>query len=154
MITKPTTPQLIEAACIELETKVGPAITDGAAKVVVDMALQVLRGVAVRSANELAWMRQEADAADQFARDLSAQLPDATELAGALKAYSDAKTDSLFLDDVVADYERASEVLSLAAEAAYADGDAERIAAVRRLYDQRMANEKSVIGVFMAAGRT
>jgi hypothetical protein len=154
MISKPTTPQLIDAACVELETKVAPAITDAATKVVVDMTLAVLRGAAVRSANELAWMRAEAAAIEILARKLTSELPDATALAAALLDYAEAKNDSLYLADVLADYERASEVLSCAAEAVYADGDSGRIAAVRGLFDDRMANEKAVIGVFMAAGRT
>jgi hypothetical protein len=154
MISKPTTPQLIDAACVELETKIAPAVSDPAAKVVVDMALAVLRGAAIRSANEVAWMRAESDAVDQLAQRLIGELPDAKELAEAHRAYIEGRTGSLYLQDVLADYERASEVLSRAAEAVYQDGSAERIAAVRKLFDQRMANEKTVIGEFMAAGRT
>jgi hypothetical protein len=154
MISKPTTPQLIDAACTELETRVVPAISDPATKVVVDMALAVLRGAAIRSAYEVAWMRDESDAVDQLAQRLVAELPDATDLAEAHRTYTEARTGRLYLDDVLADYERTSEVLSRAAEAVYRDGSAERIAAVRQLFDQRMANEKTVIGEFMAAGRT
>ena len=154
MISKPTTPQLIDAACTELETKIAPAVSDPATKIVVDMALAVLRGAAIRSANEVAWMREEANAIDALAERLVADLPDATELADAHRAYTDGRTGSLYLADVLADYERASEVLSRAAEAVYRDGSADRIVAVRHLFDQRMANEKTVIGEFMAAGRT
>jgi hypothetical protein len=154
MISKPTTPQLIDTACTELESKVAPAVTDGATKVVLEMALAVLKGAAIRSANEVAWMREECDAVDKLARRLVKQMPAATDLADAHRAYTDGKTGSLYLDDVLADYERASEVLSRAAEAAYDDGTPRRISAVRKLFDQRMANEKTVIGVFMAAGRT
>jgi hypothetical protein len=154
MISKPTTPQLIDAACTELESKVAPAVTDGSIKVVLEMALAVLKGAAIRSGNEVAWMREECDAIDKLARRLVKQLPDAEELADAQRAYAEGKTGSLYLDDVLADYERASEVLSRAAEAVYDDGSARRISAVRKLFDQRMANEKTVIGVFMAAGRT
>ena len=35
MISKPTTPQLIDAACTELETKIAPAVADPATKIVV-----------------------------------------------------------------------------------------------------------------------
>ena len=153
MISKPTTPQLIAAACTELESKVGPAITDVTTRVVLDMAVAVLKGAAVRSANELAWMREEADAIEELARRLVAEVADASALAAALQAYADAKTDSLYLIEAEGDYERASEVLSCAAEAAYADGDPERIAAVRRLLDQRMANETAIIGQYVGVGR-
>jgi hypothetical protein len=48
---------------------------------------------------------------------------------------------------------RAGEVLSRAVEAAYADGDPERKAAVRGLIDQRMANEFAVVGQYVGVGR-
>ncbi len=154
MISKPSTPQLIDATCAELASKAGPAIDDPTVKVVLEMAQAVLHGASIRSANEVAWMRAEADATEEVARRFVADLPDPTALAAALQTYLDAKTDSLYLADVQADYARASEVLSCAAEAAYADGDAERIAAVGSLFDQRMTNENTVTGVFIAAGRT
>jgi hypothetical protein len=154
VISRPTTPQLIEATCAELESKVGPALGEGATKVALEMAVAVLRGAAVRSANELAWMREEADAVEAAADRLVQQLPDATGLATALTAYRDGKTGSLYLDDAQRDYDRAGEVLSTAAEAVYADGDAGRIAEVGKLFEQRMANENAVIGEFRAAGRS
>ena len=91
---------MIDAACTELETKVAPAVSDPATKVVVDMALAVLRGAAIRSANEVAWMREEADAVDELAQRMIAEVPDATELAEAHRAYTEARTDSLYLEDV------------------------------------------------------
>ena len=45
-------------------------------------------------------------------------------------------------------------MLSCAIEAAYESGDAEHIAAVVALMDQRHANQQAVTGQFMAAGRT
>jgi hypothetical protein len=155
VISKPTTPQLIDAACVELETKVAPAIVDGTVRVVLDMAVAVLRTAAVRSAIELAWMREEADAIQELSARFIDELPDGSvsALADALRAYSDAKSSSLYLADVQADYGRASEVLSCAAELAYADGDPQRKAAITRLFDQRMAHENAVTGVFQAVGR-
>ena len=154
MISKPTTSQLIDAVRAELASKVAPELTDGTTKVVLDMALAVLQGASVRSANEVAWMREEADAIEQLAAQLVGELPQATGLAEALRAYTEAKTGSLYLADLQADYGRASEVLSCAAEAVYADGDAGRKAAVQALFDERMAHENAVIGAFEAVGRT
>jgi len=154
VITKPTNRQLIEAVCAELTNKVAPTITDGAVKVVLDMALAVLAGTAVRTANELAWMREEADAIEGVAAKLVDELPEATELAAALHAYREGRTSSLYVDDAQADYQRASELLSCAAEATFADGDAARMAAVDELFAQRMANENTVTGQFLAVGRT
>jgi hypothetical protein len=154
MISEPTTPQLIEAVCAELESKVGPAIEDGPTKVLLEMALAVLRGASVRSANELAWMAEEAEAIEAVARRLVAELPDATALAEALEIHNAGKARSRYLAEAQEEYERASELLSCAAEAAYLDGNAERIAAIVALYDQRLANENAVTGVFLAAGRS
>ncbi len=154
MIAKPTTPQLIDAACAELATKVGPELGEGPTKVLLDMALAVLQGASIRSANEMAWMRGEEQAIAEVAATLVEEIPGATALNDALRAYHDARTDSLYLADVEADYARASEVLSCAAEAVYVDGDRERIASVQALYDARMAHENEVIGAFQAVGRT
>ena len=154
MISKPTTPQLIDAVCVELSSKVSPELSEGTTKVVLDMALAVLQGASIRSANEVAWMREEAAAIEELATRLSGELPEATGLADALRAYQSAKSDSLYLADVQADYERAGEVLSCAAEAVYADGDPGREAAVQVLFDERMAHENAVTGTFHAVGRT
>lgn len=153
MISKPTTQQLIDAVCTELGTKVAPAVTDPTAKLVLDMAMAVLKGVGVRSANELAWMREESDAIEDVARRLVAELPDATHLREALESYLELKSDSRYLARAEEEYERAGEVLSRAVEAAYADGDPDRKAAVRALVDQRMANEFAVVGQYVGVGR-
>jgi hypothetical protein len=154
MISRPTTAQLIDATCVELETKVAPAVTDQAVKVVLDMAVAVLRSASVRCANELAWMREEADSIEEVARRLIAELRGSAALADALRAYTDDRTDSRYLHDAIADYGRVSEVLSRAAEAAYAAGDAEHRAAVMRLFQHRMAHENAITGGFEAVGRT
>ena len=122
MISKPTTPVIIEAVCAELETKVGPSL-DATTRVVLDMATALLRATAVRSANELAWMQEEADDIEAFARRLLGERPESRELEEALGAYSCDRTNSRYLADAQADYERVSEVLSRAAEAAFASDD-------------------------------
>jgi hypothetical protein len=154
MISKPTTPKLIDAVCTELANKVAPVITDATVKVQLEMALSILQGASVRSANELAWMHEECVAIEETAQRLVAELPNAAPLADAMRTYIDGKTDSRFLADAQANYERASEVLSCATEAAYASGNADHIAAVDRLFDQRHANQNAVTGQFQAVGRT
>jgi hypothetical protein len=153
MISRPTTQQLIDAICTELGSKVGPAITDPVIQIQLEMALSVLQTAAVRSGNELAWMHEEREAIERTARQMLDALPDAAPLREALQAYTDGLTNSLYLQEAQADYARASEVLSCAVEAAYESGEAEHIDAVGRLMDQRHANQQSVTGQFMAAGR-
>lgn len=153
MISRPTTSQLIDAMCTALSNTVAPAISDPTVQVQLSMAISVLQTTAVRSANELAWMQEERDAIEEGARQLLEALPDATALSEALTTYVDGKTGSLYLDEAQADYARASEVLSCAIEAAYESGDADHIAAVGRLMDQRHANQQTVTGQFTALGR-
>ena len=153
MISRPTTKQLIDAICIELDDKVSPAVTDPVVKIQLEMALAVLKTAAARSGSELAWMQEEREAIEQTARQLLEAMPDSKPLHDALDAYTEGLTNSLYLDDAQADYARASEVLSCAVEAAHESGDPEHIAAVGRLMDQRHANQQAVTGQFMAAGR-
>lgn len=153
MISRPTTQQLIDAICIELSSKVAPAVTDPVIKIQLEMALSVLQTAAARAGSELAWMQEERDAIEQTARELLDALPDAEPLREALQTYTDGLTNSLYAKDAQEDYARASEVLSCAIEAAYESGDAHHIAAVGRLMDQRHENQQSVTGQFMAAGR-
>ena len=150
---RPTTQQLIDAMCIELGNKIAPAITDPVIQIQLEMALSVLQTAAVRSGNELAWMHEERRRSNRPPARCS-RLPDASAAPPeALQAYTDGLTDSLYLEEAQQDYARASEVLSCAIEAAYESGDAGHIEAVGRLMDQRHANQQSVTGQFMAAGR-
>ena len=154
MISRPSTRQLIDAMCTELSSRVAPALTDPTAQVQLAMAITVLQTSAVRSANELAWMQEERDAIEEGARSILEAFPDASALSAALATYLDNRTNSLYLDDAQADYARASEVLSCAIDAAYASGNADHIATVGRLIDQRHANQQKVTGQFTALGRT
>jgi hypothetical protein len=151
--SKPTTQQLIDAVCVELASKIAPAISDPTAKVQLDMALAILRTTAVRSGNELAWMKEESDAIEAAANQLLAQLPEAASLQAALTAYTSGRTGGLGLDDAVADYQLATEVLSCAIEAAYESDDEGHIATVGALVDQRHGHQQTVTGQFMALGR-
>jgi primase-polymerase (primpol)-like protein len=153
VISRPTTQQLIDSVCEALSEKVAPTITDPGAAVQLEMALAVLRTAAVRSGNEIAWMRDEREAIDAAARSLVDSIPESTALAAALAAYDAGRTDGLTLDEAQADYALASEVMSCAIEAAFASGDAAHIATVGALVDQRHANQQAVTGQFMAAGR-
>jgi hypothetical protein len=155
VISRPTTQQLIDAICIELGNKVAPAITDPVIQIQLEMALSVLQTAAMRSGNEIAWMHEEREAIEQTARQMLEALPDdaGAPLQEALQTYTDGLTNSLYLEEVQQDYARASEALSRAIEAAYESGDAGHIDAVGHLMDQRHANQQSVTGQFMAAGR-
>jgi hypothetical protein len=154
VISKPTNQQLIEAVCAELTAKVAPNISDAGTKVVLEMALSVLSCAAVRTAKELAWMKEETDAIEAVARRFVEEMPETDALSAALAAFDAGRTGSLYIDAAQADYQLISEVLSCATDAAFASGDTARIAAVEQLLGQRMANENAVTGTFIAVGRT
>ena len=82
MISKPTNQQLIEAVCAELTGKVAPNISDAGTKVVLEMALSVLSCAAVRTAKELAWMKEETDAIEAVARRFAEEMPEAERAVG------------------------------------------------------------------------
>lgn len=153
MITRPSMSRLLDAMKIELTDKIIPGLTDPTLVVNVQMMTALLGALSVRVEHELAWMRGECDrieaAADALVTAQSGQGPVVTALA----AYRDARTDSLLVSEAQADYERASELLSCLAEAAYASGDAAQVATVERLFAERLATEQTAIGTFVAVGR-
>ena len=153
MISKPTTPQLIDAVCAELANEVAPVL-DGPRRVVLDMAIGVLRAAAVRCATEISWMNEEAAAIEALGRQLAAEIPDSADLAAALADYDDARTANVLLADVQSAYECAGEVLSCAIEAAYRTGRSDHIAAVTDLVRERVAHQNVVTGTFEAVGRS
>jgi hypothetical protein len=153
MISKPTVPQLLQTMKVELAEKIAPALTDPTHTVAVTMMGAILDAISVRVENELAWMREESAAIEAAAAEFVARHPSSAAVADALDQYRSNVTDSLRLSAAQADYDRASEVLSCLADAAYGMGDSDGVAAVERLVDQRLATELAIVGTFVAAGR-
>ena len=155
MISRPTTQQLIDAMCVELDDKVAPAVTDPVVKIQLEMALAVLQTAAARSGSELAWMQEERDAIEQTARQLLDALPDAKPLQDALAGVH-RRPDQQPLPRRRPGRLRPGERGAVVRHrgGATSRAIAEHIAAVGRLMDQRHANQQAVTGQFMAAGRT
>jgi hypothetical protein len=154
LITRPSTPELVELVRHELATNVAPQLTDPSARIALDMALHVLSTVANRSANEIAWMQRERERAEELANLLIEQRLDDGRIAAALAALRAVDPDDLTLDGASRRYDRAAEVLSCCVENIYASGQAELIESARTIFDERLANERAIIGVFEAVGRT
>lgn len=153
MISQPSIPRLLESIRDELGDKIKPALADPTLRVNVDMMMAVLNALVVRTEHEIDWMRAEADAIEVAAERLLPALGDSAPADAALAAYRARRGDSLVLSDVQADYDRAGEVLSCLAAAAYAAGDAAAIAEVEALFAHRLATENTAIGEFIAVGR-
>jgi hypothetical protein len=153
MLTRPTTEQVLLDCCHELMTGVLPGCMDETVQVRVIMIETVLRNMAVRSAHEIAWMREETAEIAQYAQQVGAALPDAAEIGPALTALGDAPRASLHLDDVVESYCRAGNALSAALEAAVASGRPELITDGENLLDRRTGHEVDVMAGWSPTGR-
>jgi hypothetical protein len=154
MIDRPTTVQLIDAVRHDLQARVAPFVTDPVARIALEMSILVLRSAMVRSERELAWMLDEGDAIETVARELATRLPGTAPLADALADYEQGRTAGRDISDVTAHYERANELLSQAAEAAYEAGDTDAIREVMALFEQRRDNQNAVSGGYAAVGRS
>jgi hypothetical protein len=155
MITAPTTAQLLDVVRRELAGKVAPAVTDPQVATSLHMIDHILRTLAVRADHELGWMGEEMAAIESVgARVAASGLPGAESVGQALGEFRANVSPGLHAADVAADYNRATEVLSRAVEATFADTGALR-AAVNALLDQRLAHETDVIGEdFQLVGRS
>jgi len=149
VLSRPTTEQILLDCCNELMTGVLPALTDETAIVRVVMVETVMRNMAVRAAHEIAWMREETAAMDDYVRAvadrLQADLPDPGAAHG--------PHDSLHLDDVADAYIRAGRAFSAALEAAVASRDAELIKRGEALLDHRADIETEVMAGWSPTGR-
>jgi hypothetical protein len=97
-------------------------------------------------------MREETAAIEGYARAVAATVgPDG--LRTAQDALAAGPHASLHLADVVEVYVRASDLLSLALEAALADGRDELVREGEALLSARLAHEDEVVGGWDAAGR-
>jgi hypothetical protein len=155
VIVVPATPQVIEAVAAGLDRDVASELREPPAQLALGMALQVLRAVAVRSANELVWMHEEGAAIETIARRLLDELPNGgSGLRTALEAYVAGSGDERGLDGAVERYQLASEVLSCATELVYTAGNEQQRAMVHRLFEQRLAHENAITGGYQAVGRS
>jgi hypothetical protein len=153
MMTRPTTAQLVEAVRRELSDGVAPVIDDPRLQANLTMIDSILASVAVRCRHEIAWIVEEIceiEAAGDEAVTAGVAGSDAVaEALGKLRAN---RADSLHLDDLLDDYDRAGEVLSLALEAVMPVGGELRDR-VEALLDSRMARAVTIRGEFSLAGR-
>lgn len=154
MITQPTIPQLLGSISEELTDRVLPLLEDPTIKINVEMVTALLSALTVRTENEIAWMLEEAAAIEAAATELLPSLNDSASVTTALEAHRASPPESMRLSHVSASYQRASELLSCVAEAAFETGDETAIAQVQSLIDSRLATENEAIGEFIAVGRS
>jgi hypothetical protein len=152
LISKPTTEQILNDCSRELMGTVLPAIDDDTVKVAVYMLDLVLRNAAVRAAHEIAWMHEEIDELESYARAVIEAHPRADAITTAVDDLG-ALAASLHLDDVVERYRRASEAFSLAMETAVGANDEPFVERGAALLEQRVAHETEVMSGWSPVGR-
>jgi hypothetical protein len=153
VIAKPTTEQILLECCRQLTEVVLPALDDDTVKVSVMMLDLVLRNAAIRAAHEIAWMREETSALQDYASAVQSARPSTPGLQDALGSCAAGDATSLHLDDVVEQYRLASEAFSLALEAAVAAGDTALVELGADVLDRRMVNETEVMAGWSPIGR-
>jgi hypothetical protein len=149
VLSRPTTDQVLEGVVGDLRALVLPKLEDEPARVAVGMMEQLVRGAALRAAHEIAWMHEEM-AEIQHAAFV---VTDDAAVAAAMAAFEELDATSLHLEDVVARYSAAGEVLSCAVEAAYRRGDDAAIGALRDVLQRRSDREMQIIGSLDLVGR-
>jgi hypothetical protein len=135
MLTKPTTEQVLRGVIVHLQEQIAPELQTDGAKVALDMITQVIRGCAVRSGHEIAWMHEEVAAI------------------AAATGTSPTTAASLHLDDVIAAYGAASSALADAVDTAYSAGDTAKAHALRELLKERGGHEMAIVGALDLVGR-
>ncbi len=154
MITRPSTAQILLDARRELLEVIGPEVSSSTARVSIEMLENVLRNCATRASHEIAWMRDECSSMEAFCDDVVSALGDsAAEVAERLAAYRLERSESLHLDDVQADYDRAGRAMSAAVDVVMASGDRPLAARTAELLAARQAREAEIMGEWHMVGR-
>ena len=148
MQSSPTTAEILEGLRIELREAVLPEVTDGPARVAVEMLDNILSNLATRAAHEIAWMRDECEQIDALVSSV-----DDPVVQSAVAAYRCADRASLHLDAVQQAYDRAGEALSCAVEYALAHGDSSLLTDSRSILQVRSDREMAILGGWDMVGR-
>jgi hypothetical protein len=138
MITRPSTPQLIDGVIRGLEREFSALLSDETAQVRLQMLFATLRHCASRADHEIELMTQEAEAYRQFAKDVAERAEDA----GLQDRLGEAgPATSMSLGSVSEAYNRAGDAFGAAMEIVWARGWSADMAVAEDLLRQRVANE-------------
>jgi LPS sulfotransferase NodH len=151
VITRPSTEQILFDCARVLQDLVA-AVSDETAQVRIAMLQKVLQNAAVRSAHEIAWMIDEITAIEAYGQSVHAATG-ADSLRIALDDLKAHPVGSLHLDDVAASYAHASDVLSLALDAALQAQHADLVSSGESLLNARLAHENDIVGGWDSVGR-
>lgn len=151
MITRPSTPRILEDVCEQLMRDVMPGISDPAAQIRLHMLIATLNSCANASAAEISLMKQETALYEDFAREVATATGDAAvrELLDAVRP-----TESLLLADVAAEYSRAGYAFTAAMDLAMDQRNTGLIEKGEALLKVRLDNERLILSGSSTIGRS
>lgn len=153
MISEPSCARLLEVVRAELQSTVAPAVSDARTRAALGMIDSILANVSARCDHEVAWMREEIADIETVADNVIAAGADPQlRVSAALDVLRAHRSPSDHTDDVGAEYDRASEVLSCALEATLPGSDVLR-QQVRSVLKRRLRREIEIRGDFTVVGR-
>ena len=153
MITRPTTAQILEDCAREVRETVAPAVTDPTVRVRLEMLEQLLASCAVRAGFEMAWMAEETAEMVRLTEQVVTATADA-RVAALHATWLEGRTDSLVLEDRIADYDRAGRAFAAALEVAMHSTLDELVEQVRVIIGHRRDHETSTRPGFYLPGRS
>ena len=151
MITRPSTPRILEDVCEQLIRDVMPGIADPAAQIRLHMLIATLNSAANASAAEIALMKQEVALYRAFAEDVARITSDDATVQAVAAAEP---TDSLLLADVAAEYARAGRAFTAALDVAMDQRNSELIERGEALLRVRLENERTILSGSSTIGRS
>ena len=151
MITRPSTPRILEDVCEQLMRDVMPGISDPAAQIRLHMLIATLNSAANASAAEISLMKQEVVLYRAFAEDVARDTGDAATVQAVAAA---APTNSLLLGDVAAEYARAGRAFTAAMDVAMDQRNSELIERGEALLRLRLENERTILSGSSTIGRS
>ena len=144
----PSTDQLLRSCADQISALI-PKLSDETDQAAAGMVVVALGNCAIRSANEIAWMHQEATDYREFAGHVARETDDA----GLLQDSTATGAASLHLAAVSDDYLAASRLMSRAVRLALASGREDLIARAEELLDDRLNREEEVRAAYADVGR-
>jgi hypothetical protein len=151
VITRPSTPRILEDVCEQLMRDVMPGISDPAAQIRLHMLIATLNSAANASAAEISLMKQEIALYENFVQDVVTATGEATvdEKLNAME-----RTESLLLADVAAEYARAGYAFTAAMDVVMDQRNAALIEKGEALLKVRLENERLILSGSSTIGRS
>lgn len=158
MLTQPNSKRFVEAIQYTLNTGVRSALGSSDQVAVRDAVVKlqaidaILNGVIRRIGNEQSWMHEEIKQIEGLAQAIIDQGADNGTIAPALADLRACRSESERVDEIEADYQRASTLLGQCANLALIAGGALRVQ-LDQVMQSRLDTESHIRGTFVTVGK-